>query len=216
MKKILTYGKNRDINNTYRIRNTKYERREKVKIIKWLDAHLEETVMIITACLIGIIIMFQIIMRYFFKHALPWPEEFCRFCYIYFVFVSVGYSIRNHSMLNVTILQDALPRKVRMLIDIMIQAVMVVMFALFTFYSKDVLLATVASGQKSTALQIPMTVPYMATIIGFALATIRSIQSTIHSIRLFISGGDIKVTALESIEEELSDDVKKQMGMEEK
>jgi len=185
-----------------------------MKVLKWLDAHFEETVMIITACLIGIIIMFQIIMRYFFKHALPWPEEFCRFCYIYFVFMSISYSIRNHSMLNVTIIQDAMPRVVRMSIDVLIQLTLVAVFAVFAYCSKDVLAATVASGQKSTALQIPMTVPYLATTIGFTLATIRSIQSTIDSVKLFISGGDIKVTALESIEEELSDDVKKQMGME--
>ncbi len=187
-----------------------------MKVIKWIDTHLEEAIMIITACLIGIVIMFQVIMRYFFKHALPWPEEFCRFCYIYFVFMSIGYSIRNHSMLNVTILQDMLPRKLRMLINIIIQVVMMIVFAAFAYCSSDVLTATAMSGQKSTAMQIPMTVPYFATITGFMLATIRSAQAVFQAIKMFVNGEDIKVSALESIEEELSDDVKKQMGMEEK
>lgn len=58
------------------------------RVIAWLDLHLEETILIITGSLIGIVIMMQIIMRYVFRHALPWPEESCRFCYIYFCFIS--------------------------------------------------------------------------------------------------------------------------------
>ena len=46
------------------------------RVIAWLDLHLEETILIITGSLIGIVIMMQIIMRYVFRHALPWPEQF--------------------------------------------------------------------------------------------------------------------------------------------
>ena len=80
------------------------------RVIAWLDLHLEETILIITGSLIGIVIMMQIIMRYVFRHALPWPEEFCRFCYIYFCFISLGYAVRNRCLLNITLLQDHLPR----------------------------------------------------------------------------------------------------------
>ena len=79
------------------------------RVIAWLDLHLEETILIITGSLIGIVIMMQIIMRYVFRHALPWPEEFCRFCYIYFCFISLGYAVRNRCLLNITLLQDHLP-----------------------------------------------------------------------------------------------------------
>lgn len=73
------------------------------RVIAWLDLHLEETILIITGSLIGIVIMMQIIMRYVFRHALPWPEEFCRFCYIYFCFISLGYAVRNRCLLNITL-----------------------------------------------------------------------------------------------------------------
>lgn len=152
---------------------------------KWLDTHLEETIMIISAILITVVILFQIIMRYFFKNALPWPEEFSRFCYIYFVFMSIGYSIRNKSMLNVTMLQDFMPKRMQMLLDIIIQISMAVIFGVFTYYSTEVIRATLLSGQKATALQIPMTIPYFAAFLGFLTATFRSVQSAFLCIKQF-------------------------------
>lgn len=178
------------------------------KAIRWLDLHLEETVMVVLGSLIGIIIMFQIVMRYVFRHALPWPEEFCRFCYIYFCFISISYSVRNHSMLNVTLLQDHLPRVVRMTLDLLIQVTMGVVFVVFFRGSLDCVRATVASGQMSTAMQIPMTVPYLATSIGFFLAIIRSIQASIHSAKMLLRGEDIKVDALSAVQDELDENTK--------
>ena len=101
------------------------------RVIAWLDLHLEETILIITGSLIGIVIMMQIIMRYVFRHALPWPEEFCRFCYIYFCFISLGYAVRNRCLLNITLLQDHLPRVLRMALDILIQVSMLIVFIIF-------------------------------------------------------------------------------------
>ena len=154
-------------------------------VFKWLDTHLEETIMIISAILITVVILLQIIMRYFFKNALSWPEEFSRFCYIYFVFMSIGYSIRNKSMLNVTMLQDFMPKRMQMLLDIIIQISMAVIFGVFTYYSTEVIRATLLSGQKATALQIPMTIPYFAAFLGFLTATFRSVQSAFLCIKQF-------------------------------
>lgn len=175
------------------------------RVIAWLDLHLEETILIITGSLIGIVIMMQIIMRYVFRHALPWPEEFCRFCYIYFCFISLGYAVRNRCLLNITLLQDHPPRVLRMALDILIQVSMLIVFIIFFGGSIDCVKATIISGQRSPALQIPMTIPYLATSIGFFLAIIRSVQSSFQSIKLLLTGGDIKVDAMTAVEEELDE-----------
>lgn len=181
-----------------------------LQLLKWLDIHFEEVILIAATILITVVITLQIVMRYFFN-ALPWAEEFCRFCYIYFCFCSISYSIRNRSLLNVTVIIDMLPRIVRMLLDVLVQVAMAVMFAVFFYGSLGCMQATFESGQLSTALQIPMSVPYFATVLGFFLATIRSIQMTIRSIKMLIMGEDVQVSALESIEDELSSDVKEQL-----
>ena len=179
-------------------------------ILTWFDTHFEEVILIAATILITVVITLQIVMRYFFD-ALPWAEEFCRFCYIYFCFCSISYSIRNRSLLNVTVVIDLLPRVFRMGLDVLVQAAMAVMFAVFFYGSLGCMQATFESGQLSTALQIPMSVPYFATVLGFFLATIRSVQMTVRSIKMLVKGEDVQVSALESIEEELSSDVKEQL-----
>ena len=180
------------------------------QFLKWLDVHFEEVILIAATILITVVITLQIVMRYFFS-ALPWAEEFCRFCYIYFCFCSISYSIRTKSLLNVTVLIDLLPRVVRMTLDLLVQIAMVVMFAIFFYGSLGCMEATFESGQLSTALQIPMSIPYFATVLGFFLATIRSVQMTFRSAKMLVKGEDIQVSALESIEDELSSDVKEQI-----
>ncbi len=125
------------------------------RVIAWLDLHLEETILIITGSLIGIVIMMQIIMRYVFRHALPWPEEFCRFCYIYFLFHKPGIrgakslSVKYHSIAGPS------PRVLRMALDILIQVSMLIVFIIFFGGSIDCVKATIISGQRSPHCRSP-------------------------------------------------------------
>ena len=50
-----------------------------------------------------------------------------------------------------------------------------------------------------------MTIPYLSTSICFFLAIIRSVQSSFQSIKLLLTGGDIKVDAMTAVEEELDE-----------
>lgn len=100
---------------------------------------------------------------------------------------------------------DHLPRVLRMALDILIQVSMLIVFIIFFGGSIDCVKATIISGQRSPALQIPMTIPYLATSIGFFLAIIRSVQSSFQSIKLLLTGGDIKVDAMTAVEEELDE-----------
>ena len=79
-----------------------------MKVIKWLDEHFEETFLVFFLVLISCITMLQIIARTFFA-ALSWPEEFCRYCWIWSVFISLPYTMRKGNMLRVNVLVDLLP-----------------------------------------------------------------------------------------------------------
>ena len=70
-----------------------------MKVIKWLDEHFEETFLVFFLVLISCITMLQIIARTFFA-ALSWPEEFCRLCWIWSVFISLNYTMRKGNMIS--------------------------------------------------------------------------------------------------------------------
>ena len=93
-----------------------------MKVIKWLDEHFEETFLVFFLVLISCITMLQIIARTFFA-ALSWPEEFCRYCWIWSVFISQPYTMRKGNMLRVNVLVDLLPTKARNAINIVIDLI---------------------------------------------------------------------------------------------
>ena len=77
------------------------------KIISWLDENLEEFLMLILLAMISVIIMLQVIMRYCFGHALSWPEEFTRFCFVYTGCLSAGYCIRKGAGIRVRVIRTS-------------------------------------------------------------------------------------------------------------
>ena len=60
------------------------------KFLKWLDEDFEESILMIFLIVMSVVMMAQVIMRYFFKASMTWPEEFCRFMFVFSGFLSIG------------------------------------------------------------------------------------------------------------------------------
>jgi TRAP-type C4-dicarboxylate transport system permease small subunit len=152
--------------------------------IKWLDEHLEEAILVVLLALISCVMMAQIIARNV-VNSMTWPEEFSRYCYIWTVFLSLGYTIKKGNMLKVGIIMDLLPQKVRRTIEILVNIIILAVFVVFFRYSITYTNILRTTGQLSPAMQIPMWIMYLSTIIGFGLASIRSAQEIVSNVRNF-------------------------------
>lgn len=155
-----------------------------MNVVKWLNEHLEEAIMVFLLAAISCVMMAQIIARTF-ATSMPWPEEFSRYCYIWTVFLSLGYTIRKGNMLRVGILMDLLPNRLRKSIEIVVNIIMLVIFVILFRYSIVYTGKIKATGQFSPAMHIPMWIMYMSTIIGFGLAVLRMIQEIISGFKNF-------------------------------
>ena len=152
--------------------------------IKWLDEHFEEAIMVVLLALISCVMMAQIIARNV-VNSMTWPEEFSRYCYIWTVFLSLKYTIKKGNMLKVGIIMDLLPQKVRRTIEILVNIIILAVFVVFFRYSITYTNILRTTGQLSPAMQIPMWIMYLSTIIGFGLASIRSAQEIVSNVRNF-------------------------------
>ena len=103
-----------------------------MKTLKFLDKHLEEFIMVLLLSSIVVIMLFQIIRRYIFNDSLSWSEEFCRYCFIWMMFVAFSYSARLGSDLRVDALIGMLPQGCRNIIEI-INLILCIMVAGFLF-----------------------------------------------------------------------------------
>lgn len=155
-----------------------------MKVIKWLDEHFEETFLIVFLVLISCITLLQIVCRTFAK-ALPWPEEFCRYCWVWSVFISLPYTIRKGNMLRVNVLVDLLPTKVRNAINIIIDLINTGAMSLFFYYSFTVFNNAIKSARTSPAMELPMSAVYICLFIGFGLGALRGLQQMIIHIKNF-------------------------------
>lgn len=155
-----------------------------MKVLKWLDKHLEEAIMVILLTAITCVMMAQILARTF-AASMTWPEEFCRYCYIWTVFLSLGYTVKKGNMLKVGILMDLLPMKVRKSIEIVVNAMMLVIFGVLFRYAILYTNKIKVMGQTSPAMGVPMSFMYTATVIGFGLAVFRTIELIIDNIKNF-------------------------------
>ncbi len=155
-----------------------------MKVLKWLDKHFEEAILVFLLVVIAVVELLQVICRNVpFIPSLTWAEELCRFAWIATVFLSLPYTIRNSNELRVTALIDALPDKLHNALNIAVDLVTAAMMGLLAYSSVSVLQRTVESGETSPAMMWPMWIMYLIVTIGFVLAVVRSVQmAVIHVI----------------------------------
>jgi TRAP-type C4-dicarboxylate transport system permease small subunit len=169
-----------------------------MRFFKWLDEHLEETFLVFFLVVISVVMMLQVFMRAF-GNSLSWPEEFCRYVYVWTVFFSLGYTVRKGNMLRVGVVMDLVPQTARKVIAILVNLGCLLVFAAFFVNSLNVVAAIVSSGQKSTAMGMPMHLVYRCTVIGFLLGALRTVQAIFLQIRNF---NRVEQTTIEAIKEE--------------
>ena len=175
-----------------------------MKVIKWLDEHFEETLLVTLLVLISCVELIQVICRNVsFIPALTWAEEFCRFCWIWSVFISLPYTIRKGSMLRVAILLDVFPHKVRNVINIAVDLITTASMLLLGWHSVTVVQNVIASHETSPAMLWPMWVVYSVMLLGFFMGTFRGLQQAWFHIRDFnkVELSTIEQTMAEAAEE---------------
>lgn len=171
-------------------------------VLKWLDEHFEEFILVILLILISTVMMAQVIARTIWS-SMSWAEELARYAYVWTVFLSLGYTIKKGNALRVTVLMDLLPHKVHKTIEIVTNFIMLALYAVFFYYSITYTNKVRLSAQSSPAMEIPMWIMYLSTVIGFGLATIRMIQEIINNFKNFdkVSTTTLEETLKEAEEE---------------
>lgn len=155
-----------------------------MKVIKWLDQHFEEAILIFLLVVISVVCMMQVICRNVpFIPALPWAEELMRFCWIATVFLSLPYTFRTASELRVTALVDIMPWKVRNVINVIVDVVNFAMMCVLTYAGWIVLQRIIASGETSPAIMLPMWIMYLIVLIGFVLGAFRAAEMFVIHIK---------------------------------
>jgi len=147
-----------------------------MKVLKWLDEHFEEYILIALSIFTVVIIFSQVVMRYVFNSSLSWSEEIARYGFIWLIYIGVSYGVKKRKHLRVDAITMLFEEKGTAVIK-MIANILFLIFALvIAYYGLDIVTKIT---RESAALQIPMEYVYASLAFGMILTSIRLIQNVI-------------------------------------
>jgi len=161
-----------------------------------LVASFEKKLAIVLMFAMAVIVTAAVIFRYLFKVPLFWAGEVSIFLLIYITFIGGSLGLKYKTQASVTLVTDLLPRNIQKLVAIMAHIFMLLFMGLLLFYCFKWISAPTVAIQKSSAILLPMWIPYSILPIGLLFATIHLISNL------------IEITSRSNVNKNLSDVVK--------
>lgn len=154
-----------------------------MKVIKWIDEHLEEV--LLAALLIGIavVMILQVICRYIFNNSLTWSDELARFLLVWSCFLSTSFCVKKHISIKIDQLQNAIGPKASKVMKLVRHAVIFVFCILMIPYAFTYVQQAISSGATSSALHLPMYFIQSGPLVGFILLAFRTAQRFFEVLR---------------------------------
>lgn len=169
---------------------------ETMKYVLKVINNLERGLITIMMMIMVILIFTQVFTRYILSNSLGWTEEASRYLFIWLIFMSIGIAFVDKKHISIDIVLDILPEKFKKVI-LQLSYIILMGLSIFLFIQGMELISTLQEfSQKSSSLQIPMWLVYLALPVGFLIAAIRLIHV---SILLYVKNDDQKESEVNTI-----------------
>jgi TRAP-type C4-dicarboxylate transport system permease small subunit len=123
----------------------------------------------------------QVIFRYVLKHPLPWSEELARYLMIWVACLAASEAYRENKHVGVTLLVDAFPAVARRWMESLVHLAVLAVMAVIVYQGAK--LSWLLQDQRSPALEIPMTWPYLAVPVGGFFIGLYACNALVQGIR---------------------------------
>ena len=151
-----------------------------MKVVRWLDEHFEEYILVFLSAFTVVIIFLQVVMRYVFGNSLTWSEEMARYMFIWLIYIGVSYAVKKKRHLGVDAITMLFKEKGKLVIALIANFSFLIFAIVMTYFGLDIVLRVT---RESAALQIPLSWVYVAPVVGMTLTSIRLIQNMIIEVK---------------------------------
>lgn len=155
-----------------------------MKVLRWLDEHLESA---FTAALLGFIVFFiitQIFMRYVVGSSLSWTEEIILWTFVWFIWIGISYAFKEKRHVKVTVFVNFLPDKLKIALEIAIDLLIIAFFIVLIWQSYKLITLPYVLSQTSVVLNLPIAFLYASAPTGALLSVYRLSQNLCRSLLL--------------------------------
>ena len=130
--------------------------------------HIEDVLGTFALGVILIVMATQIVLRYVFNGSLIWSEEISRYLLIALVFMGTATAVREREHIQIDLIDRLIPPQALSVLKILVDITLAIYLCVIVYNAHTVVV--MFRNQPSSALQIPMAIPYSAVPLGFGLA----------------------------------------------
>lgn len=153
-----------------------------MNFLRGLDKHFEPVLIVTGVTLITFFISLQIVLR-FFDNPISWAEELARYLFVWVIYLSISYAIRDDRHIRILAVLSLLPRLGQVICLIISDLIFLGYSVLVVYYGSVIIESSLALGQISSGLEIPVATLYSSIVLGGALNIIRLLQRIHHRIK---------------------------------
>ena len=155
----------------------------------------------VAVALMVVAILIQVVFRYVFNNALPWPDEAARFCMLWMTGLMAPTAFRRGGFVAIDMLGHALPQALGKLLSLILLLIslLVLVIAVQIGYAE----VTGFGGKFATAslyvpgsltltewVRVPRSWMMMSLLVGVVLLTLVNIELILRNLISLIGGGD--------------------------
>ena len=130
-----------------------------------------------------LVVILNVILRYFFKGGLYWVEEVSTVSFIWSVFIGAAAAYKHKMHIGIDLITKLFPERTRELISIIINLLMVVINGYIVYLSYSFIQQNRL--KRTPVLDVPAIYVNLAITVGFGLMTIHALQFLYQESRLF-------------------------------
>lgn len=129
-------------------------------------AKAEEAFLVLTLVAMVALIFGQVVGRYVFSNAPSWTEEMARYIHIFQVWIGASYAVKLREHIRVEAFVARFHGVSRKVLETISLAIWFAMALFLAYFGTQLVLQSIANGQVTPAMQLPMWIPFLAIPLG--------------------------------------------------
>jgi TRAP-type transport system small permease protein len=154
-------------------------------ILKWFDANIEKVLATVLFMAFSGLMILNVLMIIVSNEAIAWASEGVMVMFVFFVWIAISYAFKERKHISVTALVEMLPKNGQKIMNLVVNAIIVIFFATLVIAGMELLLHPSVQNKSSLLLKYPMWIFYLSAPLGATLSIIRILQNTIVDIKNF-------------------------------
>lgn len=150
-----------------------------MNILKVLDKHLEEWILVFIYGVMLFVATAQIIFRYIINKSLSWSQDFLIYLLIWSVFIGISLAVKRRKHIRVELAYSVLSKKAQLYLKVFSNLIFIAFCAIISVYSFiKVYKLIFVNPQVSESTGLSMWMVQIAVPLGFTLSIYRLIVDT--------------------------------------